>query len=107
MGGALKRFVESTGVLKAFRRNAIASTKPRSWLSAGNHVSLDTPHLISQIDILVEAYCPCGSERPHLLPITGVGDCARCGGKFAVTAVTYVRPRVGLPSPSITIDWVD
>ena len=107
MGGALKKFIESSATLLAFRRNAIASTKPRSWLAVGNSVPLDTPHLVSQIDILVEAYCPCGAERPHLLPITGIGECARCGGRFAVTAVTYTRPRAGLPAPSITIDWVD
>ena len=63
--------------------------------------------LIDRLDVLVTAYCPCGSTYLHHLTLVSTSECRRCGRTLAIRSLQYLRPRFSdLPDPNVSVGYV-
>ena len=63
--------------------------------------------LIDRLDVLVTAYCPCGSTHLHHLTLVSTSECRRCGRTLAIRSLQYLRPHYSdLPDPEVSVGYV-
>jgi hypothetical protein len=67
----------------------------------------ESERLIDRLDVLVDAYCPCGSTHIHHLTLVSTSECARCGRTLAIRSIQYARtsPSV-MPTPQVTVGYL-
>ena len=67
----------------------------------------ESERLIDRLDVLVDAFCPCGSTHIHHLTLVSTSECARCGRTLAIRSIQYARtsPSV-MPTPQVTVGYL-
>lgn len=62
------------------------------------------PFDIDAVNVEVRCRCACGSVAIHVLTLTTYADCARCGRRLVLGAMTYHRrDPLSIPNPSVAV----
>jgi hypothetical protein len=95
------------GVVNIVR--SLLSRRPDVGTSGNAEPTLEpeSERLIDRLDVLVDAYCPCGSTHLHHLTLVSTSECARCGRTLAIRSIHYARtsPWV-MPTPQVSVGYV-
>lgn len=63
--------------------------------------------LVVNVELFVDARCPCGSTHIHRLTLYNTSECARCGRTIGVRAIEYIRAAPSCrPEPYVSVGYV-